>query len=319
MSQPPTGVLNIDKPQGYTSHDVVARVRKLTGIRRVGHAGTLDPLATGVLLVCVGPATRITDYLQQGLKIYRTTFRLGESTDTYDADGQVLHSAPVPELDLTALNRAMDAFRGDILQTPPMYSAIKHKGRALHELARAGIQVERKARAVTIFDLTIEEWRSPDLTVQITCTPGTYVRSIGHDLGKALGCGAHVRSLRRVASGTWRVEDAIGLEDLMAAKDAWPNYLHGLRAALSMLPTLVLPAEQAYRFAVGQSIPVEITGAAADAATEVLVLDPGEKLLGIGRIDTDRSLILPYKVFADPADLRPPPHRKRLGLQNDAP
>jgi len=310
MASEKSGVLNIDKPQGMTSHDVVARVRRLTGIRRVGHAGTLDPLATGVLLVCVGPATRITDYLQQGRKIYRTTFRLGASTDTYDADGQVLRSAPVPELDLIALNRALDAFRGDILQTPPMYSAIKHKGRALHELARAGIEVERKARAVTIFELSIEEWRSPDLTVQITCTPGTYVRSIGHDLGEVLGCGAHVRSLRRVASGTWRAEDAIGLEDLLAAQDAWPTYLHDLRTALSMLPPVALSAEQAYRFAVGQSLPIEIS----EAGPEVLVLGPNENLLGIGRVQPDRSLVSPYKVFADPAELQPPPPGDRKSL-----
>ncbi|HEY53817.1 MAG TPA: tRNA pseudouridine(55) synthase TruB, partial [Caldilineae bacterium] len=205
MSHPPTGVLNIDKPQGHTSHDVVASVRKLTGVRRVGHAGTLDPLATGVLLVCVGPATRVADYLQKGRKIYRTTFRLGVRTDTYDAEGQILHTAPAPALDRATLDRALDAFRGDILQTPPMYSAIKHKGRALYDLARAGIQVERKARPVTIYEINIEAWHSPDLTVQITCSPGTYVRSIGHDLGEALGCGAHVRSLRRLASGTWRV------------------------------------------------------------------------------------------------------------------
>lgn len=301
MSQPPTGVLNIDKPRGYTSHDVVATVRKLTGVRRVGHAGTLDPLATGVLLVCVGPATRIADYLQQGRKVYRTTFRLGSSTDTYDAEGRVLNSAPVPELDRMTLDRALDAFRGDILQTPPMYSAIKHKGRALHQLARAGIEVERKARPVTIDEILLEAWRPPDLTVRITCSPGTYVRSIGHDLGEALGCGAHVHSLRRLASGTWRVEDAISLEDLLAAGEHWPDYLHGLRGALSMLPPVVLTAEQAYHFTLGQAISLEI--GVADA--EVQVLGPGEKFLGIGRVNTDRSQISPRKVFVAPADLRP--------------
>jgi tRNA pseudouridine55 synthase len=300
MSHPPTGVLNVDKPQGYTSHDVVAKVRKLTRVRRVGHAGTLDPLATGVLLVCVGPATRVADYLQRGRKVYRTTFRLGSSTDTYDAEGRVLSSAPLPELDQTALDRALDAFRGEIQQTPPMYSAIKHKGRALYQLARAGIEVERKARTVTIDEIALEAWRPPDLTVRITCSPGTYVRSIGHDLGEALGCGAHVRALRRLASGTWLIEDAISLEDLLAAKENWPNYLHGLRAALSMLPPLVLTAEQAYRFAQGQAISLDI----GDAAPEVQVLGPGEKFLGIGRVHTDRSQVSPYKVFVDPSILQ---------------
>ncbi len=301
MNQPPAGVLNIDKPQGYTSHDVVARVRKLTGIRRVGHAGTLDPLATGVLLVCVGNATRISDYLQRGRKIYRTTFRLGESTDTYDAEGKVLATTPLPAFDLAELDRALDAFRGDIQQIPPMYSAIKHEGQSLHKLARAGIEVERKARSITIFDISIEAWQTPDLTVRISCTPGTYVRSIAHDLGLALGCGGHVQSLRRLASGVWRMEDAVTLENLLATQDAWPDYLHGLRAALSMLPPLVLTAEQAYRFAVGQSI-----SACTEKDTfEVRVLGPDERLIGIGRMDTDRLLVSPYKVFADPATLVP--------------
>lgn len=301
MNQPPAGVLNIDKPQGYTSHDVVARVRKLTGIRRVGHAGTLDPLATGVLLVCVGNATRISDYLQRGRKIYRSTFHFGESTDTYDAEGQVLVTSPVPQIELAELDRALDAFRGDIQQIPPMYSAIKHQGRSLHKLARAGIQVERKARSITIYDISIEAWRSPDLTVRITCTPGTYVRSIAHDLGMALGCGGHVQSLRRVASGAWRVEDAVPLETLMAARDTWPNYLHGLRAALSMLPTLVLTEEQAYRFAMGQTV----SACAEKDVFEVRVLGPGERVIGIGRMDSDRLRVSPYKVFADPATLIP--------------
>jgi tRNA pseudouridine55 synthase len=301
MSQSQVGVLNIDKPQGYTSHDVVARIRKLTGIRRVGHAGTLDPMATGVLLVCVGPATRISDYLQQGRKMYRTTFRLGQSTDTYDADGKVLTTAPVPELSLSDLDRALTPFHGEIQQIPPMYSAIKLKGQPLHKLARAGIQVERKARSITIFDISIEAWQTPDITVLISCSPGTYVRSIAFDLGEALGCGGHVQSLRRVSSGTWRVEDATTLENLLAAQDDWPNYLHGLRSALSMLPPVVLTAEQAYRFALGQSISAQAEG----NTPEVRVLGPDEQIIGIGRVNTERMTISPYKVFVDSATLAP--------------
>ncbi len=301
MSQSQVGVLNIDKPQGYTSHDVVARVRKLTGIRRVGHAGTLDPMATGVLLVCVGPATRISDYLQRGSKVYRTTFRLGKTTDTYDADGQVLTTAPVPELSLSDLDRALTPFRGEIQQVPPMYSAIKFKGQPLHKFARAGIQVERKTRAITIFDIGIEAWQTPDLTVLISCSPGTYVRSVAHDLGEALGCGGHVRSLRRVSSGTWRVEDATTLQNLLAAQDDWPNYLHGLRSALSMLPPVVLTAEQAYRFTLGQSISVQAEG----NTPEVRVLGPDEQVIGIGRVNTERLTISPHKVFVDSATLAP--------------
>lgn len=301
MRQSPVGVLNIDKPQGFTSHDVVARVRKLAGIRRVGHAGTLDPLATGVLLVCVGAATRITDYLQAGRKIYRTTLRLGETTDTYDAEGRIMQTAPVPELSAAELEGVLHAFRGELQQVPPMYSAVKHQGKALYELARAGIEIERKPRQITVFDLVIEDWQSPHLTLRIECSPGTYVRSLAYDIGLALGCGAHVRTLRRLASGSWRVEDAVTLETLLGCGERWTDYLHGLRASLSMLPPLVLPAEEAHRFALGQRLaltdPVE--------CAEVRVLGPGERLIGIGRVDTEECILSPYKVLADPAVFAP--------------
>ena len=182
-----------------------------------------------------------------------------------------------------------------------MYSAIKRKGQPLHKLARAGIQVERKARSITITDIRIESWQTPDLTVLIRCSPGTYVRSIAHDLGEALGCGGHVRSLRRVSSGMWRVEDATTLENLLAAQENWPNYLHGLRSALSMLPPVVLTAEQAYRFALGQTISAQAEG----NAPEVRVLAPDEQIIGIGRVHTEHVTISPYKVFVEPAILAP--------------
>ena len=291
---PPTGVLNIDKPQGLTSHDVVARVRRLTGIRRVGHAGTLDPLATGVLLVCVGPATRFVEYLQQSKKVYETTIRLGVATDTYDAEGQVLATAPapVPDFSLEELDRALDAFRGDILQTPPMYSAIKQGGKPLYKLAREGKQVERPPRPVTIYDITLLDWRKPDLTLRITTSPGVYIRSIAHDLGQALGVGGHVLTLRRVASGTFRVEDAVALAELEAAGEDWSRYLHGLRGALSMLPAVVLTEDQSRRFRFGQRISLDNPPV---TASDLRVLGPGEKFLGVGRMKS--GVLVPLKVL----------------------
>ena len=288
----PTGVLNIDKPQGITSHDVVARVRRLTGIRRVGHAGTLDPLATGVLLVCVGPATRFIEYLQQGKKIYETTIRLGEETDTYDAEGRVVATAPVPDFSVEELERTLDAFRGEIMQTPPMYSAIKQGGKPLYQLARAGKEVERPPRPVTIYDITILQWRNPDLTLRITTSPGVYIRSIAHDLGQALGVGGHVRALRRIASGAFRVEDAVTLTALEAAGKDWPRYLHGLRGALSMLPPIILTAEQARRFRHGQRIPLEKN---PQHSSDLRVLGPHEQFLGVGRVKN--HILIPYKVL----------------------
>ncbi|HID33719.1 MAG TPA: tRNA pseudouridine(55) synthase TruB [Anaerolineae bacterium] len=288
----PSGVLNIDKPQGLTSHDVVARVRRLTGIRRVGHAGTLDPLATGVLLVCVGPATRFVEYLQQSKKVYETTIRLGQMTDTYDAEGQVTATAPVPDFTLEALDRALDAFRGDILQTPPMYSAIKRRGQPLYKLAREGKVVDRPPRPVTIYDITILDWRNPDLTLRISTSPGAYIRAIAHDLGQALGVGGHVLTLRRVASGAFRVEDAITLEALEAAGEDWPRYLHGLRGALSMLPAVILTEEQTWRFRHGQRIPLDNP---PNVTSDLRVLGPGETFLGVGRMK--KGALAPYKVL----------------------
>jgi len=295
MASEKSGVLNIDKPPGMTSHDVVARVRRLTGIRRVGHAGTLDPLATGVLLICVGNATRVVEYLQRGQKIYDVAIRLGQETNTYDADGLIVAEKPVPAFTVEALDDALNAFRGDILQTPPMYSAIKKNGQPLYKLARAGVEVERAQRPVTIAAIQILAWETPMLSLRITSSPGTYIRSIAHDLGRMLGVGAHVQSLRRTASGSWLAQDAVPLALLEESATDWQRYLHGLRGALSMLPIVVLSAKLAYRFTLGQRI--LLPGKSADA-TDISVLGPGESFVGIGRMKND--VLSPHKVFASP-------------------
>jgi len=194
------GILNLDKPRGPTSHDVVARIRRLTGVRRVGHAGTLDPLATGVLLICIGRATRVSEYLMTGRKVYRARARLGVTTDTYDAEGQVVAEAEV-EASRAQVEAALAQFRGQIAQVPPMYSAIKHQGTSLHRLARQGIEVEREPRPVEIFRLELTAWEPPECTLEMTCSRGTYVRSLVHDLGQTLGCGAYLTGLIRLASG----------------------------------------------------------------------------------------------------------------------
>src|SRR5262245_66408143 len=173
------GFLNIDKPAGMTSHDVVARVRRLARQKRVGHAGTLDPAATGVLVVALGLATRLVEYIQEATtKRYRAVIHLGATTTTDDAEGQVLATAPVPALDPAALDALLDQFRGEILQVPPMYAALHHEGRRLHELARAGVVVERQARPVTIEQLAIVACEAPFLTIDVMCSKGTYIRSL---------------------------------------------------------------------------------------------------------------------------------------------
>jgi tRNA pseudouridine55 synthase len=209
------GFLNIDKPAGLTSHDVVARVRRVAWQKRVGHAGTLDPAATGVLVVALGAATRLIEYVQDATtKRYRAVVQLGLTTTTDDAEGEPIDSVPIPPLDSAALEVALGQFRGPILQVPPMYSALHHQGRRLHELARAGVVVERTARPVTIEQLKLLAWERPLLTLDIVCSKGAYIRALARDLGAAVGCGGHLQELRRTAVGMFLIDDAIPLAAL---------------------------------------------------------------------------------------------------------
>ncbi len=188
------GILIIDKPSGLTSHDVVNRVRRATKIRQVGHAGTLDPMATGVLVVCLGQATRVSEYLLGHDKAYRATIRLGIETNTYDADGEIVATHDV-NVDRAEVERALAQFVGEIQQVPPMYSAIKRDGQKLYELARQGIEIERAARSVIIHSIELRDYQAPDATIDVRCSAGTYIRSIAHDLGAALGTGGHLIDL----------------------------------------------------------------------------------------------------------------------------
>ncbi len=252
MSPPLAGLLNIDKPAGITSHDVVSRVRRAARMRRVGHAGTLDPLATGVLLVCLGRATRLVEYLTGRPKTYEAAIRLGQTTDTYDAEGAVTAERPVAftEADLA---RALARFRGEIEQVPPMYSAVKQGGQPLYKLARQGKEVARPPRRVTIYQLDVLDWRPPLLSLRIVCSKGTYIRSLAHDLGEALGSGGHVAALRRTAVGGFTLDTAAPLDVL--TPDNLENYLRPPDTAVSHLPRLDLPEAEANRLLMGQTVP----------------------------------------------------------------
>jgi tRNA pseudouridine55 synthase len=207
------GFLNIDKPAGMTSHDVVARVRRITGERRVGHAGTLDPAATGVLVVALGAATRLIEYVQeQTAKRYLATVALGATTTTDDAEGELLAEAPVPALTETELREVLARFEGEILQVPPMYSALHHQGQRLHKLARAGKTVELEPRPVWIERVTLLGWEPPQLTIDVICGKGTYIRALARDVGQMLGCGAHLAALQRTAVGSFRLEDSVPID-----------------------------------------------------------------------------------------------------------
>ena len=212
----PCGILLVDKPRGPTSHDVVDTVRRLYRTRRVGHAGTLDPMATGLLIVMVGRATKASDRLMAEDKAYEAELTLGVVTDSQDAEGKVLETNPVPPLDAATVRAAVEAMAGDRLQVPPMHSARKVGGVALHKLARQGKEVAREARPIRVHAAELLGWESPRLRFRVRCTKGTYVRTLGHDLGRALGPGGHLTALRRTASGALDVARAATLEELGA-------------------------------------------------------------------------------------------------------
>jgi tRNA pseudouridine55 synthase len=215
LFDPLDGGLLVDKPSGPTSHDVVDTIRRRFGIKKVGHAGTLDPAATGLLLILLGRATRLSEKLMSDDKVYTGTIKLGETTNSYDADGEILSTRPVPPLTLEDLNYAAANFKGDQMQVPPMVSAVKKDGVPLYKLARKGVEVERKPKLVHIYDFHFSAYAEPLGDFRVACTKGTYVRTIANDLGAKLGCGAHLASLRRVSSGKFNVQDAAKLEDLL--------------------------------------------------------------------------------------------------------
>jgi tRNA pseudouridine55 synthase len=214
------GALLIDKPAGPTSHDVVDAIRDQFRIRKVGHCGTLDPAATGLLIIVLGRGTKLSEKLMSDDKVYEGTIRFGETTDSYDADGELLASLPVPPLTLDALNAEAAGFIGDLMQTPPMVSAIKVEGVPLYKLARKGIEVERKSRLIHIYTFRFTEYQEPIGRFIVACTKGTYVRSMAHDLGQKIGCGAHLATLRRTAAGKYDVKDAITLEEALKLSTA---------------------------------------------------------------------------------------------------
>ncbi len=290
-----SGILNLDKPQGWTSHDVVARVRRLTGERRVGHAGTLDPLATGVLLVCLGAATRLTEYLQAAPKTYRATVRLGLATDTGDAEGAVVATRPVPPLSSEDLEEALAAFRGTIVQRPPIYSAIKQGGVPLYRRARRGEEVTPPPRQVTIYALDLIAWAPPDLTLLIVCSAGTYIRSLAHDLGERLGCGGHLISLCRTASGRFRLEEAISLEDLAAAvaRGDWARFVLPPHWALDGFLPVAVGAEEEARLRHGQELPCPTP----PRTEQGYALSAQGDVVALLRYEADRRSWRPYKVF----------------------
>lgn len=245
----------INKASGMTSHDVVARVRRIAGQRRVGHAGTLDPAATGVLPVLLGQATRVAEYLSESGKAYRATIRFGVETTTYDGEGAITSESPV-QLTLDDIERALPRFLGDQEQLPPIYSAIKRGGVPLYALARAGKEVQVTARRVHIDELRVVGWESPTLMLDVECGKGTYIRSLAHDLGQLLGPGAHLAGLVRTRSGPFTLDQAITVEELGAAviDGSWRDRLYATDEALLDWRAAILGETSAMRLLQGQRV-----------------------------------------------------------------
>ena len=254
-----SGVLVVDKPVGLTSHDVVQIVRKGTNIRRAGHTGTLDPRASGVLVILVGPAVRLSEYVSASDKRYQAVIRLGATTDTYDADGRILSTQPVDKLNETQFEDALQSFVGEIEQVPPPYSAVKIKGRKAYEMAREGEDIDLSPRRIKVYNLELLEWAPPEAVIDVYCSSGTYVRSLAHDLGEKLGVGAHLIGLRRTKSGRFTLRDAVPLRRLREAFEDgnWYQYLIPAAEALSDWPAIELEHEQVDAIRHGHRIPAE--------------------------------------------------------------
>ena len=284
-----SGILLLDKPVGPTSHDAVARVRRAAGLRRVGHAGTLDPLADGLLVLGLGPAARFLEYLVGLDKTYETTVRLGQATTTYDSEGEVTAEHPV-SVSAAQLTAALDAFRGPIRQRVPSHSAVKRDGRPLYESARRGEMIDLPQRDVVIHALDLLAFDPPLVTLRVACSSGTYIRSLAHDLGAALGCGGHVAALRRTAVGVFSVDGAVPLDTLTPESVA--AALLPPAAAVAHLPRLEVDESGATRLSLGQRL-----AAPPDAlAGNVAAFGPDGRFLGVVEVDGD--VIRPRKMLS---------------------
>jgi tRNA pseudouridine55 synthase len=298
------GILIINKSVGMTSHDVVARVRRLTGQRRVGHAGTLDPAATGTLPVLLGQATRVAEYLSESGKAYRAIIRFGIETETYDAEGAITSEAPV-HLTSEQIEDALPDFLGEQEQIPPVYSAIKRGGVPLYALARAGKKVQAPPRHIVIESLRVVAWESPDLTLDVECGKGTYIRSLAHDLGQRLGPGAHLAGLTRTRSGPFTLAQAITLDEFAArlADGMWRDDMFAADEALLDWRAAILGVENGFRLRTGQHVTLarDPTITHADG-TLIRAYSTDGRFLGILRWNDASQEWLPHKTLVSELD-----------------
>jgi tRNA pseudouridine55 synthase len=294
------GILNIDKPYGVTSMDVVRRIKRAARQRRVGHGGTLDPIATGVIPVCLGQATRLMEDVVGGSKSYMASVELGLSTDTYDALGEVTERRDASSITLAEVEGALPAFVGDVLQVPPMYSALKQGGKRLYDLARAGVKVEREARPVTVHDIAIEGWEPPMVRLRVDCGKGFYVRSLAHDLGRALGCGGHMKALVRLRSGAFSVDDALPLGEAEERFEdgSWREVVYSPDVALRALRAIIVGGRVEEMVRNGRFFDAEGAASQVQPGERCRAYTADGRFLAIVAYDADLRRWKPDKVFA---------------------
>jgi len=277
----PSGILLLDKPPGITSNAALGRAKRVIGIKKAGHTGTLDPMASGLLVLCFGQATKVAGFLLDADKSYEADVRLGVTTSSEDSEGEVIERRPVPPLDEERIGSVLDRFRGPIEQVPPMHSALKHKGQRLYDLARRGEVVERPPRSVVIHALELVRYDGETLRLQVRCSKGTYIRSLARDIGEVIGCGAHLAGLRRTISAPFGIQDAVELEVLETlTRDQAHALLIPPDRALEHLPAVELEDQQARRITQGQ----RLAGLAAVHRGQVRIYGP-TAFLGVGEMD----------------------------------
>ena len=287
----------MDKPAGISSNDVVQQAKRLFGAQKVGHTGSLDPLATGVLPLCFGEATKFSQYLLDANKTYWTRIRLGVSTETGDADGEVIAQVDATAITQTQVSDALEHFVGEIEQIPSMYSALKHQGQPLYKLARQGIEVERAPRTVTIYSAELLQFAEAYIELRVHCSKGTYIRSLAEDLGAALGCGGHVSALRRLAAGPYAEAQAVTLEQVSEIGD--PQEMDALllpvASAVGSWPSVRLHEDTAHYVRQGQ--PVQVAHAPTHGWVQIFESAEEDRFLGVGEVLTD-GRIAPRRLVA---------------------
>jgi tRNA pseudouridine55 synthase len=292
------GFLNVNKPEGKTSFNVVVWLRRLTGEKHVGHAGTLDPIATGVLPICFGQATRVVQFLTNSSKAYLSQIELGTATDTFDREGKTIWHGDMTGITSTLIEEALTSFQGSIEQVPPIYSALKHRGRRYYELARAGTPIKLKPRRVEIINLNLVDYQPPLITINVECSKGTYIRSLAHDLGQHLGCGAHLKNLTRLRCGPFRIEDALSLSQIedVLRQGSWRELLHPVDSPLLNWEAAVVDKRNELAIRNGLSLPLSETRPLSEKYCRAYSLDG--HFIAVLQFAPEKKLWHPEKVFS---------------------